>query len=62
MCFDDSLPFHGDVENPKRLCAQGGGFLFCERHTDRPPSVRLDLIHKFSLEANRTSFLVSDSI
>jgi hypothetical protein len=23
-----SLPFHGDVENPIRLCAQGGGFLF----------------------------------
>jgi hypothetical protein len=22
MCFDGSLPFHGDVENPIRLCAQ----------------------------------------
>ena len=23
--FGDSLPFHGDVENPIRLCAQSGG-------------------------------------
>jgi hypothetical protein len=28
MCFDDSFHFHEDVENPIRLCAQGGGFLF----------------------------------
>jgi hypothetical protein len=32
-CVENSLPFHGDLENPIRLCAQGGGFLFGERHT-----------------------------
>ena len=28
MCFGNSFHFHEDVENPIRLCAQGGGSCF----------------------------------
>jgi hypothetical protein len=49
MCFDDSLPFHGDVENPIRYALKVANSCF-ENAIRYSLSRRFDAAHLFNTE------------